>query len=107
MIHSALYTGTVMHRRFKPTQHRLSYRVFWTLIDLDELPYLAKKLRLFSRERFNLFGFYNSGHGNGSATPLRTQSGPILPATRKSRSPPLKRTFGNALQPSSPIWLKS
>jgi len=73
MNHSALYTGTVMHRRFKPTQHRLSYRVFWTLIDLDELPLLAKKLRLFSRERFNLFGFYNAGHGDGSTTPLRTQ----------------------------------
>jgi hypothetical protein len=62
-----------MHRRFKPTQHRLSYRVFWTLLDLDELPQLTKKLRLFSRERFNLFGFYNSGHGDGSATPLREQ----------------------------------
>ena len=70
---SCLYTGTVMHRRFKPTQHRLSYRVFWTLLDLDELPQLTKKLRLFSRERFNLFGFYNSGHGDGSATPLRAQ----------------------------------
>ena len=73
MTASCLYTGTVMHRRFKPTQHRLSYRVFWTLLDLDELPQLTKKLRLFSRERFNLFGFYNSGHGDGSATPLREQ----------------------------------
>jgi uncharacterized protein len=70
---SCLYTGTVMHRRFKPKQHRLSYRVFWTLLDLDELPALANKLRLFSRERFNLFGFYNTDHGDGSATPLRTQ----------------------------------
>lgn len=70
---SCLYTGTVMHRRFKPKQHRLSYRVFWALLDLDELPALAKKLRLFSRERFNLFGFYNADHGDGSATPLRTQ----------------------------------
>lgn len=70
---SCLYTGTVMHRRFKPKQHRLSYRVFWALLDLDELPALARKLRLFSREGFNLFGFYNADHGDGSATPLRTQ----------------------------------
>jgi DUF1365 family protein len=70
---SALYTGTVMHRRFKPKQHRLSYRVFWALLDLDELPALTKSLRLFSRERFNLFGFYNADHGDGSATPLRAQ----------------------------------
>lgn len=73
MNNSALYTGTVMHRRFKPKQHRLSYRVFWALFDLDELPALTKKLRLFSLERFNLFGFYNADHGDGSATPLRTQ----------------------------------
>ncbi|MDO9414350.1 MAG: DUF1365 family protein [Pseudolabrys sp.] len=73
MNNSALYTGTVMHRRFKPKQHRLSYRVFWALLDLDELPALTKKLRLFSLERFNLFGFYNADHGDGSATPLRTQ----------------------------------
>ncbi|HEY0301024.1 MAG TPA: DUF1365 family protein, partial [Rhizomicrobium sp.] len=70
---SCLYTGTVMHRRFKPTQHRLSYRVFWALIDLDELPLLANELRLFSRERFNLFGFYNADHGDGTSTPLRAQ----------------------------------
>ena len=70
---SCLYTGTVMHRRFKPKQHRLSYRVFWALIDLDELPQLDKQLRLFSHGRFNLFGFYNRDHGDGSATPLRAQ----------------------------------
>ncbi len=73
MTASCLYTGTVMHRRFKPKQHRLSYRVFWALLDLDELPLLAKRLRFFSRERFNLFGFYNADHGDGSATPLRVQ----------------------------------
>ncbi len=74
MTASCLYTGTVMHRRFKPKQHRLSYRVFWTLIDLDELPGLPKKLRLLSRERFNLFGFYNADHGDGTDTPLRAQA---------------------------------
>jgi DUF1365 family protein len=73
MTSSCLYTGTVMHRRFKPKQHRLSYRVFWALLDLDELPALANKLRFFSRERFNLFGFYTVDHGDGSATPLRAQ----------------------------------
>ena len=31
-----LYVGTVMHRRFKPRRHRLRYRVFWMLLDLDE-----------------------------------------------------------------------
>lgn len=73
MTASCLYSGTVMHRRFKPRMHKLSYRVFWTLLDLDELPRLDRTLRLFSQERFNLFGFYNSDHGDGSSQPLREQ----------------------------------
>ena len=74
MTNSCLYTGTVMHRRIKPKAHKLRYRVFWTLLDLDELPSLSKKLRLFTLERFNLFGFYTADHGDGSNVPLRTQT---------------------------------
>lgn len=70
---SCLYTGTVMHRRFKPRAHRLNYRVFWALLDLDELPRLSDRLRLFSLEGFNLFGWHNSDHGDGSSRPLRQQ----------------------------------
>ena len=71
---SALYVGTVMHRRIKPRRHSLSYRVFWLLLDLDELDDLDVKLRFFSRERFNLFGFRNADHGDGSRVPLRQQA---------------------------------
>lgn len=74
MTASCLYTGTVLHRRIKPRAHKLRYRVFWTLLDLDELPALDKALRLFSRERFNLFGFYTADHGDGSDVPLRSQA---------------------------------
>ena len=74
MTASALYSGTVLHRRFKPRVHKLRYRAFWTLLDLDELPELDGTLRLFSLERFNLFGFYNADHGDGSAVPLRAQA---------------------------------
>jgi DUF1365 family protein len=63
-----------MHRRIKPKAHKLRYRVFWTLLDLDELPALGKALRLFSLERFNLFGFYTADHGDGSPVPLRIQA---------------------------------
>ena len=70
---SALYVGTVMHRRFKPRRHRLRYRVFWMLIDLDEAAALDAGLRLFSFERFNLFGLRHTDHGDGSRVPLRQQ----------------------------------
>jgi DUF1365 family protein len=73
MTASCIYAGTVLHRRFKPRVHRLNYRVFWMLLDLDELPRLAGGLRLFSLERFNLFGFCTADHGDGSGRPLRTQ----------------------------------
>lgn len=70
---SCLYTGTVMHRRFKPRAHRLSYRVFWCLLDLDQLPNLPSRLRFFSLKGFNLFSFRNADHGDGSQRPLRAQ----------------------------------
>lgn len=73
MTASCLYSGVVMHRRFKPREHRLRYRVFWTLLDLDELSHLDQTMRLFSLERFNLFGFCNADHGDGSGRPLRAQ----------------------------------
>ena len=70
-ISSALYVGTVFHRRFKPTEHKLRYRVYWLLLDLDELPTLARSLRLFSRDRFNLFSFHERDYGARDGTPLR------------------------------------
>ena len=70
---SALYVGSVMHRRLKPRVHRLRYRMFWMLLDLDDLAALSRRLRLFSLERFNLFGLRTADHGNGSDTPLRQQ----------------------------------
>jgi hypothetical protein len=62
---SALYSGAVVHRRLRPRAHRLRYRVFSLLIDLDELPSLSRRLALFSRNRFNLFSFHDRDHGAG------------------------------------------
>jgi len=62
---SAIYAGAVIHRRFTPRRHRLRYRMFQTLLDLDELPGLAGGSRLFSHDRFNLFSFHDRDHGDG------------------------------------------
>ena len=51
MMLSALYTGWVMHRRLRPRHHRFKYRVFAMLLDLDELPALDRRLRLFGWNR--------------------------------------------------------
>jgi len=68
---SALYTGRVMHQRLKPRRHRLSYRMFFLLLDLDEIDSLAARLWLFSRNRFNFFGFVDRDHGDGSGGSLK------------------------------------
>ena len=70
---SALYRGRVMHRRLRPRAHRLTYRVFWLLLDLAEVDGLDRRLRLFSRDRFNLLSFHDRDHGDGSGAPLRPQ----------------------------------
>ncbi len=68
---SALYHGSVMHRRLRPRRHQLRYRVFSLLLDLDELPALHRSVRLFSHNRFNLFSFHDRDHGAGDGRPLR------------------------------------
>lgn len=68
---SALYAGTVMHQRLRPLRHRLRYRVFSLLIDLDELPALHQRLRWFSVNRFNLFSLHERDYGAGAAVRLR------------------------------------
>lgn len=70
---SALYVGHVMHRRTRPRVHRLRYRIFSLLLDLDEIDGLAKRLRLFSRNRFNLFAFHDRDYAAGTREPLRIQ----------------------------------
>jgi len=72
-LRSSLYVGAVMHRRVRPRPHRLRYRVFWMLLDLDEIGELPRRLWMFSRNRFNAASFYDTDHGDGSRQPLRQQ----------------------------------
>jgi len=73
MVASALYVGHVMHRRTRPRAHRLRYRLFSLLLDLDEIDRLAARLTLFSRNRLNLFAFHDRDYAAGTREPLRAQ----------------------------------
>ena len=53
---SRIYECRVGHARLSPVRHAFVYRLFFLAIDLDELPVLHRRLRLFSVGRFNLFG---------------------------------------------------
>jgi uncharacterized protein len=70
---SALYPGIVTHLRMKPRVHRLSYRIYSLLLDLDELDSLNGRLRCFSVDRFNLFSFYPKDRGDGTGRDLKGQ----------------------------------
>lgn len=65
---SSIYEGEVVHQRFTPKRHRLSYHIFQILLDLDRLDSNLKPLRLFSHNGFNLFGFYDRDHGPDQAS---------------------------------------
>ena len=66
---SALYVGSVNHRRLRPVSHHLRYRMFWLLVDLDELPALGRRLTFFAHNRFNLFSLHDRDHGSRDGTP--------------------------------------
>ncbi len=66
-MNSKLYIGRVVHRRFRPKRHMLSYRVFSLLLDLDELAELDLRLRLFGLDRWWPVAFHAKDHGDGRA----------------------------------------
>src|SRR5665213_3174058 len=71
MTASALYHGTVAHKRLRPRVHALKYSAFWMLFDLDEAAELGRTRKLFGHNRFGLFSFYDRDHGDSSGLPLR------------------------------------
>lgn len=68
---SSLYCGTVFHKRLRPKPHKLRYRVFSLLLDLDELPDLDRRFRLFGYNRFAPLAFHDADHGAADGSPLR------------------------------------
>ncbi|MFZ2030693.1 MAG: DUF1365 family protein [Vitreimonas sp.] len=66
---SAIYAGHVAHVR--PSKHRLRYSVFMLALDLDELPVLDARLRLFSHNRANLLALFDRDHGDRRNEPIR------------------------------------
>jgi len=70
---SAIYVGRVMHQRLRPRRHKFEYRGFWFVLDIDEIDDLARRLWVFSHNRFNLFAFRDRDYGDRTGAPLRAQ----------------------------------
>ena len=81
---TALFHGTVVHTRLAPVVHRLRYRVFALLVDLDELPALHSHLRLFGHNRRALFSLYDRDHGAGNREGSGSLKDHVLKTLRRS-----------------------
>lgn len=66
----ALYIGEVTHQRVRTFHHRLRYRLWMLLLDIDDLDSAPG---LLARGRFGLMSFRAADHGDRSGRPLRAQ----------------------------------
>lgn len=105
---SGLYGGLVTHARLRPRRHRLGYRIFMLLLDLDELEAIDRRLSLFAVNRFALIGFRAADHGDRSGGSLRcwaekhlAQAG--LPTGGPIRILSMPRILGFGFNPLS-VW---
>lgn len=107
MTASALYEGTLRHRRFAPVEHRLRAPLSMLYLDLDELPELFDRIPLWSARRSAPGRFDRRDHHGPADEPLaestrrlvrertgRTPTGPICLLT-------IPRTFGHGFNPVS------
>jgi uncharacterized protein len=107
----AIYEGDVVHRRLRPVQHALSYRVFSLLIDVDRLKETAAKLRLFSYNKANAISLHDRDFGAGDGVSIAEQARRIFEAagfeTAGARILLLAypRVFGYAFNPLSVYFL--
>lgn len=68
----AIYEGVVTHQRLRPVTHRLKYNVYSFLFDLETIDADIAGLRWVSRNRPNVFSFYDRDHGDGAGADLLT-----------------------------------
>ena len=59
---SHILHGKVRHRRSRPVEYELEHDVFYLALDLAEIDAVARRLRLFSRNRANVLSFRDADH---------------------------------------------
>ena len=107
MIKSAIYEGSVRHRRFKPRPNLFQYRLFFMFLDLEELPTLFYIHPLWSYQRFNIACFRRKDHFGDPFVPMDTAVRDLV-QTRLGKRPagPIRllthlRYFGYCFNPAS------
>ncbi|MEY3713510.1 MAG: hypothetical protein RL321_1130 [Pseudomonadota bacterium] len=104
---SALYVGHLRHRRFAPRRNDFRYRIYLTLIDLDELPMVFEKRWLWSSSRPALAWFRRADYLGDPSIPLaEAVRNRVEEETGKRPSGPIRllthlRQFGYNFNPVS------
>ena len=68
---SAIYFGTLRHRRFRPARHEFTYPLFMAYLDVDRIPDLMQVSRLASYNGWNWSSFNETDHFGDARKPLR------------------------------------
>ncbi len=79
-MHSAIYTGLVQHRRFKPKANAFQYTLFMLYLDLDELDSVFDNMTFWSAQQANLAYFKRADYLGDAKTPLKTAISQLLQA---------------------------
>jgi DUF1365 family protein len=70
-MNSSLYKTTIIHKRFRDFKNQFRYFVLSMFLDHDELIDLAKEIKAFSFNKFNIFSYYEKDHGYRDGRSLR------------------------------------
>ncbi len=68
---SAIYRGTLRHRRFKPVNHEFTYPLFMVFLDIDRIPELMLVSDFTGYNQWNWASFEERDHFGDPAIPLR------------------------------------
>ncbi len=104
----ALYTGAVMHRRLLAPEYRFRYRYRAVLLDLDDLPALDARTRLFAYNRRGPVSLHDADYGPRDGSPLRPWVDGVLrerglAADGRVLLLTVPRVLGHAFNPLS-VW---
>jgi DUF1365 family protein len=104
---SAIYEGTIRHRRFEPVEHSFRYRLFLMYLDLEELPELLDPYPFFSARRAAPARFRRADFMGDPARPLdQCARDAVAAATGERPTGPVRlltglRYFGHSFNPVS------
>ena len=83
---SALYEGHVVHSRLEEPRHTFCYPLFLTLLDVDELDEVERRVRLFGHNRLRAVTFRDSDHLDDRGRCVREKLDALL--TSRGVTPP-------------------